>query len=197
MIKVILKYSLLIYSFVFLALYPLSIQSGIVPQYISERMAKITPDKDLLVEYLASKYSKSTSFISEVVSAVYDHSEKNGVDPTLVLALIEKESEFNPKAESHMGAIGLMQVIPKYHKDKIADATGAQEKTIKSQDSKSALKHPETNVTVGIKILAEYMSQSNTLKSALKKYSGSATNYADSVFRLQKEMKRQTMPAKS
>lgn len=36
----------------------------------------------------------------------------HGVDPTLVAALIEVESNWDPRAESHKGARGLMQLLP-------------------------------------------------------------------------------------
>lgn len=34
------------------------------------------------------------------------------LDPNLVLAVVETESDFNPKAESNKNAQGLMQLIP-------------------------------------------------------------------------------------
>jgi soluble lytic murein transglycosylase-like protein len=45
----------------------------------------------------------------EIISAV---SEAHGVDPLLVRALIQVESNYQPRARSRKGAMGLMQLMP-------------------------------------------------------------------------------------
>lgn len=42
------------------------------------------------------------------------NTERFGVDPQLVFAVIHTESAYNPKARSHVPAFGLMQIVPKY-----------------------------------------------------------------------------------
>ncbi len=68
-------------------------------------------------------------------------SEKYGVDPALVAALIKAESDFDPEARSATGAAGLMQLMPETARDMgVAHATD-----------------PEENIDGGVKYLARLL----------------------------------------
>ncbi len=45
-------------------------------------------------------------------SLIVEHATNNGLDPNLVAALIEEESQGNPRLVSKAGAVGLMQIMP-------------------------------------------------------------------------------------
>lgn len=59
--------------------------------------------------------AKQQFFAKEVPfgSIIYNEAKKNNVRPELVAAVIQQESKFKPTARSHMGAQGLMQLVPK------------------------------------------------------------------------------------
>jgi len=101
----------------------------------------------------------------------HDESVSNAVEPldatqrALVehLAVISIESRFNPIAESVMGAKGLMQIIPKYHLDKLNAAGG-----------EDAVLDPESNIQVGARILQEYVHRTGRLEQVLRSRTGKA-----------------------
>src|SRR5471030_815708 len=82
------------------------------------------PEYVALARYLSHRYRISTDSAQSVVSAAYDAGEQFGLDPLLLLAVMAIESRFNPAARSVMGARGLMQIMPRQHKEKLVSYGG-------------------------------------------------------------------------
>lgn len=88
----------------------------------------------------------------------------------LILAVIEKESSFNEKAVSAVGAKGLMQIMPEYHKDRMKKL------------GCNNLFDPKQNVTVGVDFLAELIEKNGgNLNKALTAYNF-GQNGANNIF---------------
>ncbi len=128
-----------------------------------------------VTEYIARRYRVSDQAIAGFVSTAYRAGAEYSVDPLLVLAVIAVESRYNPVAESTVGAKGLMQVIPKYHLEKLMDHGGEQ-----------SLLDPYVNIMVGTQILREYKRRLGDTEAALQMYGGAfdepASQYANKVF---------------
>jgi len=58
---------------------------------------------------------KQQFFAKEVPfgSVIYSEAKKNNLPPELVAAVVHTEAKFNPAARSRVGAIGLMQLVPR------------------------------------------------------------------------------------
>ena len=116
--------------------------------------------RDALVAMLAQKYRVSREATRELVDAAYREGGRNGLDPLLIIAVIGVESRFNPIAQSDGGAMGLMQVIPRYHGDKF-DAAGGE-----------SVLDPRVNIHVGARALKEYIRRGGTETAGLQLYNG-------------------------
>ncbi len=145
-----------------------------------------------LAEFLARKYRVSERMMVKLVATAYKAGDRLGLDPLLIIAMMAIESRFNPFAESHAGAKGLMQVIPKYHADKLP-----------ASDTGKTVFDPEVNIVAGAKILKEYIGRTGNLTDALQMYAGAVNDqhdrYATKVIgekrRLQKVLHNETVRA--
>jgi hypothetical protein len=83
--------------------------------YAVYNMSKIKTLKSHIGMYC----SKNCVDPQDLITAVRFTADVVGVSETLLLAIIHTESNFNKKAVSKSNAVGLMQVIPRWHKDKL------------------------------------------------------------------------------
>ena len=112
---------------------------------MSERLYKRMPDPQQRIDFLKT---------------VYYESRRAGLDPQLVLGLIQVESGFKKYAVSSAGARGYMQVMPFWVK-----LIGTPE---------SNLFHMRTNLRFGCTILRHYLDiEKGDLYRALGRYNGS------------------------
>jgi soluble lytic murein transglycosylase len=98
-----------------------------------------------------------------VAVAIIREAQRNRVDPMLVIAVIRCESSFNNYAVSHVGAMGLMQVMPdtgKYLADKAGFRLGRR----------TNLFDAETNIELGTAYLANLIERFGSLEHALVAY---------------------------
>ena len=142
--------------------------------------AKLSPDLQRVKGYIAKRYQVSAVALEPLLAAAQQTGRSVGVDPLLLVAVMAIESRFNPFAESPMGAQGLMQVIPKWHPDKV---------DVKSD--RSAMFDPDTNIRVGALVLKEYIQATGSVQGALQRYNGSSDPsalYANKVMAVKSQL---------
>lgn len=115
----------------------------------SNSLARFLPDKSRRFEFLRKVHRAAT---------------RAGLEPEIVLALIEVESHFDPYAVSSAGAQGLMQVMPFWKKE-----IGRPNDNLTDTD---------TNLRYGCTILKHYLKrEKGRLADALARYNGSYGQY--------------------
>jgi soluble lytic murein transglycosylase-like protein len=118
--------------------------------------------------FVANRYRVSQDVAYDLVRVAHQAGNQLQLDPLLIIAVIAVESRFNPIAESVAGAKGLMQIIPKYHTDKLEEFGGEK-----------AVYDPAANIQVGAQILKEYLRLTGNLGSALQMYAGALGDSED------------------
>lgn len=113
--------------------------------------------------------------IAFILSEVYSNAYSQNIDPHLILAMVKNESGFRRSVKTKDGSIGLMQVIPRWHKDKL-----------KGRDPTDV----KVSIEVGTKILFDCASKhKNNISKALNCYSGGGGKvYANKVYKFKKEI---------
>jgi soluble lytic murein transglycosylase-like protein len=128
----------------------------------SDRLRKRKAEYDARVEFL---------------EAVWYESKRKGLDPSLVLALIEVESGFRKYAISNAGARGYMQVMPFWAR-------------LIGDGNVSRLFHMQTNLRFGCVILRHYLDlERGDQFLALGRYNGSRgrAEYPNLVFGVRRQ----------
>ena len=117
--------------------------------------------KQDLVSAVTRLYKKvSVQEAEQIVNLAYYHADKHRVKPSLILGIIAVESRFDRKAVSPDGSKGYMQVLPRYHQDKIAGRN---------------IHDAKINIEVGTKILGACINKHKYINKALACYNGAIT----------------------
>ncbi len=149
-------------------------------------VAEAKPQVAGVLDYVKRRYRVSPDAVLPVFEVAQLIGKERRIDPLLILAIIGVESGFNPFAESTMGAQGLMQIIPRFHMDKVPAGAG-----------NNPLFDPAINIRVGVSVLEEAIRRRGGLTAGLQSYAGSSDvegGYASKVLaekaRLEKAARR-------
>ncbi len=131
--------------------------------------------KGLLKKYILLLPDKvvSTFYPVAYMGLVKSASDRYGIDPALILAVIRQESLFIKNAVSRAGARGLMQLMP--------STARILERSI--YGNKGNIFEPERNITLGTAYLKDLIKATGSVEKALASYNGG-------IGRLRKTMRK-------
>ena len=144
----------------------------------------LSPRMQRALDYVKTRYKVSKEAVHPLFETVQRISKEHGIDPLLIVAIIGIESGFKSDAKSAGGGHGLMQIIPRYHLNKIPDGLGVK-----------GLMDPAVNVKVGTIILDEAISRAGSPAAGLQSYNGSKKKklFASRVLAEKARMERPTL----
>ncbi|MGM0587330.1 MAG: transglycosylase SLT domain-containing protein [Bacteroidota bacterium] len=119
--------------------------------------------------YASQERYESTGSISPYDGLIKTVADSANMDWLLITAIIAQESKFNPESTSWAGAVGLMQILPRFSE----------------VSNKEKLFDPEINIREGVRIMSEhldhysYLDSTNQWKFALASYNVGQGHVAD------------------
>jgi soluble lytic murein transglycosylase-like protein len=132
-----------------------------VPVEAGAAAVELSPRMQGALDYVAKRYRVSTRALEPIFVTAQATGKELRIDPLLIIAVIGVESGFNPFSQSVVGAKGLMQVMPRFHMDKLPEAADA-----------AAFLDPVTNVRVGARVLQESIRRYGGLEGGLQQFGG-------------------------
>jgi soluble lytic murein transglycosylase-like protein len=91
------------------------------------------------------QYSTKYDIGAGLASKIFDGALREGIDPDLAFRLVRRESEFNNRATSNVGALGLMQLMPSTARQFVKGLTNDQ------------LYDPDMNIKIGMRYLRDLL----------------------------------------
>jgi len=122
---------------------------------LRQTMAAHTGEDVLFLKVLLLKPNIDVELARAIATETHRQAQLVQRDPNLVLAIMAVESDFDPKATSNVGAVGLMQVMP--HWKRVLGIHGD-------------LYDIATNIRYGLQVLGFYQEMYNDLEIALTAY---------------------------
>lgn len=149
-------------KFLIFAIVVLSTLGGFQIKHDLDRENEVVVKRVSLIHKIATDFKVSKKDAELYVTQAYDLGKSHQVEPTLLLAIMAVESSFNENAISEGGAMGLMQVMPMIHREKL-EVYGELD----------VVWNPVVNIAVGTSIIREYLmrAKGDPVK-ALQAYNG-------------------------
>ncbi len=127
----------------------------------------LSPRMQGALEFVSRRYRVAGEALQPIFAAAQLAGRELHLDPLLIIAVIGVESGFNPFSQSVYGAQGLMQVVPRFHADKLPD-----------EAAPAAFLDPVINVRVGASVLRESISRMGSLEDGLQQFGGAVNDPA-------------------
>ncbi len=153
-----------IYAFLFSLLCLVSLAKADMIKTVIET----TPDRQAAVEWVVDQAvlphrAKLPHYkAKQYVDLAYEAAWAYDLDPKLILGMMHQESRFYEKARSGYGAVGLLQVVPRWHKARFQGSNYTD---------------PRQNIFAGASYLRELLNKVGSTQKAVRLYSGGANAY--------------------
>ena len=122
-----------------------------------------------MIAYIRANYKKVPYVVAETIGkSIVREAKDYNIKPELIFAMIEAESSFNPYLVSKQGCRGLMQVNLSVWEEEL-------------NINKTDLHDIPTGISCGVKILKQYLDQTDSIEEALYLYVGKDRKYKTKV----------------